>query len=491
MERLTRFFAALTRWGLGACALVLVLTALYVSIGRELTPLIAEYRVEVQNKARDALGMPLTIGSLEGSWSGMVPVLKAHDVMVGEGNSALRLDEVQVVPDVLASLLNRDIRIARVQLNGLQLSLRQDEHGHWTLEGLPVQDDQPLDPEQLLTQLQHVARLSVLDSQVTLEPYKQAPLTLTYVGLTLDVGASDQRLDARLTLPDGQPVALSLSTQVQASHWRDGAAQAYVSLPQSDWAKWLPASLIAPWKVSELKAGGELWFNWSQGSVQSAVARLNAPKLSGAYAGRKPETIENLALHAWAERGKQGFKVVLDSLAMNLGKTRWETRLQLQQFAATDKEQERWHLQADRLDLTPITPLMDSLAPVPEAVATVIDQLSVTGTLRNVLADYRPAATDDQKISFAANLEQVGFNATHGAPAARNVSGLISGDLGKGELRLDSKDFMLHLDPIFAKPWQYLQANALLTWTLNKDSFTLVAPTSKCWEKRARSRLTS
>ena len=100
MERLTRFFAALTRWGLGACALVLVLTALYVSIGRELTPLFAEYRIEVQNKARDALGMPLTIGSLEGSWSGMAPVLKAHDVMVGEGNSALRLDEVQMMPDV-------------------------------------------------------------------------------------------------------------------------------------------------------------------------------------------------------------------------------------------------------------------------------------------------------------------------------------------------------------------------------------------------------
>ncbi|MQT72270.1 hypothetical protein GHO43_30370, partial [Pseudomonas sp. FSL R10-0071] len=66
MERLTRFFAALTRWGLGLCALVLVLTALYVSLGRELTPLIAEYRAEIQTKARDALGMPLTIGSLEG-----------------------------------------------------------------------------------------------------------------------------------------------------------------------------------------------------------------------------------------------------------------------------------------------------------------------------------------------------------------------------------------------------------------------------------------
>jgi uncharacterized protein (TIGR02099 family) len=476
MERLTRFFAALTRWGLGLCALVLVLTALYVSLGRELTPLIAEYRAEIQTKARDALGMPLTIGSLEGSWKGMAPVLLAHDVMVGEGTSALRLDNVKVVPDVWASLLNRDVRLASVQLGGLQLSARQNKDGHWALEGLPVQDDQPLDPEQLLNQLQRVARVSVLDSQVTLEPFNHAPMTLTYVGLTLDVGASDQRLDARLTLPDGQPLALSLKTQIQASRWRDGAAQAYLSLPQSDWAKWLPASLIQPWKVSELKAGGEFWFNWGHGTVQSAVARLNAPKLSGAYADRKAETLDNLALHAWVERGKKGFTVTLDSLAMNIADKRWETRLQLQQFAATEGEQERWHLQADHLDLTPITPLMDSLAPVPEAVAKVIDQLSVTGTLRNVLADYRPNATDDQKISFAANLQQVGFNATHGAPAARNVSGLISGDLGKGELRLDSKDFVLHLDPIFDKPWQYLQANALLKWTLDKNSFTLIAP---------------
>ena len=476
MERLSRFFAALTRWGLGISAVVLVITALYVSLGRELTPLIAEYRVELQNKARDALGMPLTIGSLEGSWSGMAPVLMAHDVMVGEGNHALRLDRVQVVPDIWSSLLHRDIRIAHLQLNGLQLSARQDQAGHWTLEGLPVQDDQPLDPEQFLNQLQRVARLSVLDSQVTLEPYKQAPLTLTYVGLTLDVGASNQRLDARLTLPDGQPVALSVKTQIEASHWRDAAAQAYVSLPQSDWAKWLPASLINPWKVSELKAGGELWFDWSKGSVQHAVARLNAPKLRGAYAERKPQTFDNVALRAWVERGEQGFNVVLDSLAMNLGDKRWETRMQLQQFAANDPAQERWHLQADHIDLTPLTALMDSLAPVPQAAAKVIDQLNVTGTLRNVVADYRPHASDDQKLSFAANLQQVGFNATHGAPAARNVSGLISGDLGKGELRLDSKNFSLHLDPIFAKPWQYQQANALLKWTLDKNTFTLIAP---------------
>ena len=209
MERLTRILAALTRWGLGLCALVLVLMALYVSLGRELAPLVAEYRAEVETKASEALGMPLQIGELKGSWSGFAPILSAHDVTVGEGANALHLEHVRAVPDLWASLLARDVRIAHLELNGLKISLKQGDDGEWALEGLPVKDDQPLDPEQLLNRMQMIQQLSVLDSQVTLQPWGESPLTLTYVGLTLKTGASRQRLDARLTLPDGQPLAMS------------------------------------------------------------------------------------------------------------------------------------------------------------------------------------------------------------------------------------------------------------------------------------------
>lgn len=161
---------------------------------------------------------------------------------------------------------------------------------------------------------------------------------------------------------------------------------------------------------------------------------------------------------------------------MNFGETRWESHVQIRQTRATDKVDELWHLQADRLDLTPITSLLNALGPLPQGFATVVERLKVTGGLRNVLLDVRPNATDDNKFSFAANLDRVGFDAYHGAPAARNVSGSLSGNLGGGELRMDSKDFVLHLDPIFAKPWQYIQANARLTWKLDKEGFTLIAP---------------
>ncbi|WP_053154559.1 YhdP family protein [Pseudomonas sp. P1.8] len=476
MERLTRILAVMTRWGLGLCALVLVLMALYVSLGRELSPLVAEYRAEVESKATSALGMPLQIGELEGRWSGFAPILLAHDVTVGEGANALHLDQVRAVPDLWASVLARQVRIAHLELNGLKISLKQGEDGQWALEGLPVKDDQPLDPEQLLNQMQMIQQLSVLDSQVTLQPFGESPMTLTYVGMSLKVGSTRQRLDARLTLPDGQPMAMSLRTRIRASQWKDGEAQVYLSLPQSDWSKWLPETLTRQWNFTEIKAGGELWLSWGKGAMQSAAVRLNAPQLKGAYAERKPIQINNLALNGYFQRSAEGMLVTLDSLAMNLGETRWETHLQLKQTAATDKTEELWHLQADRVDLTPLTPLINALGPLPEGFATVVDRLKVTGRLRNVLLDVRPNATDESKFEFAANLDQVGFDAYHGAPAARNVSGSISANLGHGELRMDSKDFMLHLDPIFAKPWQYIQANARLTWKLDKDSFTLVAP---------------
>ncbi len=476
MERLIRLLNTLTRWGLGLCALLLVLAALYVSLGRELIPLVAEYRADVEAKARETVGMPLQIGGLEGRWSGMAPILLAHDVTVGEGANALHLDQVRVVPDVWASLLARAVRIEHLELNGLKISLKEGPGGQWALEGLPIQQNQPLAPEQLLNRLQIVAQLSVLDSQITLQPIDHVPLTLTYVGLNLKTGIGRQRLDARLTLPDGQPMAMSLRSRIRADQWQEAEVDAYLSLPQSDWSKWLPERLTQQWNFSEIKAGGELWASWSKGALQNAAIRLNAPQINGAYAERKPIQINNLALNGYFQRSTEGFHVVFDSLAMTLGETRWETHLQLQQTATSEKTQELWHLQADRFDLTPITPLLNALGPLPKDFATVVERLKVTGALRNVLIDVRPEATDDSKFSFAANLDRVGFDAYHGAPAARNVSGSISGDLGQGELRMDSKDFSLHLDPIFAKPWQYIQANARLTWKLDQQGFTLIAP---------------
>jgi uncharacterized protein (TIGR02099 family) len=478
MARLAGWLIATLRWGLGLFALGLVLAALYVSLGRELVPWVAEYRLEAEDQASAALGMPLRIGRLEGRWQGFAPLLIAHDVQLGEGASALRLDQVRLVPDVLASLSAREPRLAKLELDGLQFSLHQDEQGAWTVKGLPQRSTPAaLDVAQVLQQLQAVNRLSLLNSQVTLEAHELPAVTLTYVNLTLRNGASRQRLDARLLLPDGQPVALQLRSRMQAERWREVQAELYLSLPQSDWARWLPPSVTREWRLEQLQAGGEVWLDWADGALQRAVSRLHAPQLAGAYAEREAVQVQNLALNAYFERSEQGFELLLDDLALSQGETRWgEVQLAISHRQDSSEADEQWSLGADHLDLAPLLPLVNALAPLSDKNLALLDSLQPQGALRNIQVDYRPRVEGDKRLQFAANLEGIGFAAHLASPAVENISGSVAGDLGQGELRLAAEDFSLHLDTLFPEPWLYSQANARLTWQLNEQAFTLRSP---------------
>ncbi|MBD9485464.1 TIGR02099 family protein [Pseudomonas sp. PDM14] len=478
MNRLGRLLVTLLRGALGLCALVLVLAALYVSLGRELVPLVAEYRDEVQAKAATALNMPVSIGSLEGRWRGGSPLLLAHDVMIGSGASSVRLDQVRVVPDVLASLLARKPRIAHLQVDGLQLSVRQDESGAWRVEGLPTRDPSaPMDPQKVLQGMQVIERLSLLDSQITLEPFEQPPLSFTYANLTLRNGPTRQRIDARLLLPDGQPLALRLRSRLQPAEWRNSEAELYVSLPQSEWARWLPKGLTRDWRLQKLQAGGEFWLDWKQGQVQRAVARLHAPELVAGYAERKPVEMQDLVFSSYFTRTESGFDLLFDSLALSLGETRWgDVKLAVAHRLAAGEEDERWRITADRLQLDPLGGVIQALAPLPPTGAEALQALNPRGTLSNIQLDVHPTRTDAKRVQYFGNLTRVSISPWHGIPAVENVSGSVVGDIEDGEGRSVSENFGLHFDQLFPEIWRYRQAAAQINWHYDAEGLTLRSP---------------
>lgn len=477
MNRLARFLMTLLRWGLGACAALLVLAALYVSLGRELLPLVAEYRLELEDRASAALGLPVRIGRLEGRWQGFAPLLVAHDVHLGEEDEGLSLERVQVLPDMFASLLAREPRIAHLQLDGLQLNLREDAEGVWQLQGWPQRQAASLDVARVLEQLRMVQRIGLFDSRVVLQAHEQEPLLFSYVNLSLRYGADSQRLDGRLLLPDGQPLALRLRTRMQPQDWREAASELYLNLPQSDWAAWLPARLTGDWRLQRLQAGGELWLSGRGLALQRGAVRLHAPQVVGGYAEREAVTLDDLAFNAYFERGDDGIRAQIDSLALSHGERRiGELRLALRQQAAAEVHDQRWQLSADRFDLSAWAPLVQALAPLPEAAHAALVGLAPSGVVENIRLDYRPALEGAERLRFAANLERLGIAAYHGAPAAENVTGSVSGDLQQGELRLNAEDFALHLDHLFPEPWRYRHAQARLAWQWNEQGLTLAIP---------------
>ncbi|WP_278420185.1 YhdP family protein [Stutzerimonas kunmingensis] len=474
MNRLAAFLVTLSRQLFWVIAFGLILAALYVSLGRQLVPLVAEYRAEVQEKAQAALGMPITLGRLEGRWEGFAPRLLAHDVLLGEGDSAMRLDRIAIVPDLAGSLWARAWRLNRLELSGVQLSVAEDAEGKWRVEGLPTRTEQkPPEPQKMLESLQRVRELAVRNSQITLEPFGEPPLTLSYTDLDLLVDGERLRLEGRSILPDGQPLALRIEGRVQPQRWQHAEAQVYLSLPQSDWAAWLPRRLTADWHLQTLKMGGELWATWREKALERAVLRINAPQLITSFADREPVQLEDLGGEAYIDRNEQGYRLLLDRLAFDLEGERWgDARIQVQQ----DQTQQHWQLQADRLGIAPIATLVRALAPLPPAAAETLTALQPNGTLRNLQLDYRPQMESPQRLQFAANLDRISFAAHNWIPAVGNASGSIRGDMGGGELRLDSDDFSLQLAPLYPEPWRYRHAGGRLTWALDEQAFTLAAP---------------
>lgn len=457
-----------------AVALALLLAAFYVSLGRALLPLVAEYRGELESRASAALGQPLRVGALEGGWQGLAPLLVLRDLQLEHDGEALHLDQLRLVPDVLASLRSRSLRIARLELEGLQLGVQEQADGRWRLKGLRPAAGDPavsLDPAKLLALLLAPQEVRVLDSRFSVASRSGEVLAFNYLGLTLESRGASQRLDGRLLLPDGQPLSWRIDARLQPQRWREATAQLYLSLPQSDWAPWLAERLPAGWQLPRLRAGGELWLDWADGQAQRAAARLHAPQLSLAPAGRPLAEFADLALSAHFAREAEGWRLLIDELAGSLGGERLNPgQLQLRRRTG---EAAVWLLQAERLNLAPLAALVGQVAPLPDSAVEVLTSLAPHGRLRDLHAEIRPRGEGLPEVEYRLRLDRVGVDAWHGVPALDNVSGSLSGSLEGGELRLDSEDFLLHLSTLFPEPWRYRRAQARLHWRLDAEAFTL------------------
>ncbi|WP_434456847.1 TIGR02099 family protein [Stutzerimonas urumqiensis] len=475
---MTGLFAGIVRRLLWLAVVLLILLALYVSLGRQLVPLVAEYRPDIELRLARALGQSVSLGRVEGRWRGLSPQLLLHDVRIGGASGAVRVDRLVAIPDVFGSLWQRAPQLSAVWLDGLSLGLEQQVDGRWALEGADAAPSGPApDPQRVLEALARIRRLVVLDSQLIVEPHGAQPFAFNYVNLELSSSDGRLRLDGRGLLPDGQPLALHAQGAIDPAHWQQGQVEAYVSLPQSRWSDWLPSGWGTPWRIDALQAGGEAWLAWRDGAVQRASARLNGATLTLAHGQRAPATVEDFALSLHAQRTPDGLRALVDDLAFNTAGQRVdEMRASIERMDETGALEARWTVSVDRLAIGPLASLVAGLAPLPEAGAEALRVMAPTGLVRNLRLDYLPEATGPTRLRYAMNLEDAGFGAWHGVPAVSRVDGSVVGDLARGEARLSADDFSFHLAQLFPEPWVYRQARGRLTWSIDDDGLSLAVP---------------
>lgn len=109
---------------------LLIVVALYVSIGRILVGSLDSFRAPITNFAIQQLKVPVRIGKLSGSWSYLDPTINIDALEIGESaNPSIRLEKVRLTLDSFYSFLELSPIITNMNISGVALTLRRNERG--------------------------------------------------------------------------------------------------------------------------------------------------------------------------------------------------------------------------------------------------------------------------------------------------------------------------------------------------------------------------
>ena len=142
---------------------ILMLAAVYVSIGRILIVTIGDYTSTFEDIISEMINLPVSIGTLEGTWTYLDPRFVVQDLVIGTNDEpAIELRHVVLVLNTIASLRELTPVIREVEIDGLKLGLLRDEAGNWSVRGMP-RSGKPFDPEPLLESVAYLSFVRLRD----------------------------------------------------------------------------------------------------------------------------------------------------------------------------------------------------------------------------------------------------------------------------------------------------------------------------------------
>ena len=113
---------------------ILIVAAIYVSIGRLILSVSDLYRDHVIRWMEQKLNMDVNIGAIEGNWIYFDPEITLDHVALGE---SIYFDHLTLRIDTLKSFLNRSVVVTAIELKSVELDIEQSMPGEWNAFGFP------------------------------------------------------------------------------------------------------------------------------------------------------------------------------------------------------------------------------------------------------------------------------------------------------------------------------------------------------------------
>ena len=509
---LGRAIAGIVRQLQRLLVVAIVLLAAYVSAGRQFMPAVADYTDFVEERLLELTGLPVSIRSLTGSFSGFNPSVEISglSLLVTEAqvsakgqDAGLLFDSAFLTLDVPASIWQRRLVFEDFEVADVSLALQQSADGAWQLRGLTGASPQQLDVDELYSALLGVAFLKVSNVSLLLQPSSGEPVELTLVDARIQNRAGEHVLNLDVRLPNA-PQLLQFSYEGRGDSIEAASGFAYANIPANEYLQFLepllPTTLVAAVAdVVTLRAGAELWLQLEDGGLVEATTTLNLDSLqlrrgSSERAVQSGEVTElaNFRGVASVRRSKEnalaGGRRPLFEFVVQATQGTWDGKA-WEPFSAglVLRQNDELELRADSLDLGRMLGLSSQLAevgflPIDAQALETLDALAPRGRLRNLALKIEGErevgspldvlSNPIASLSLRANTESVAIDSVGGIPSLSGITGYLessydgSEGMAQGFAEVDSTAVGMNLPNVFTRDWRYDYVNGRIDFAL-------------------------
>lgn len=452
---------------LAAALILLLILAVYVSLGRQLLPYVGNYHAVIEAQLSERLGQELQFASIEGSWRRFNPILSLHDVAIVSKQSSgeerlVQLDTLTLELNAWASLLQRRLLLASIDIEKPEFTLEESEDGRWQLFGFESNPSVALDADQALDLVSRVSDLTLSNLQLTLR--RANGHSRSFERSRLRIQNRNEQHYVHLDVWQNDVIGpLSIAAELSGERVAELNGQLYILLPNTDYSEILSREFSDNANLTALEGNAEMWVSVRNGQLQSAQGNIELARLGldlpQSYA------VEDLATQFYLQRTDtdQAWELWLDKFAFSWNELQWAESNLYVDFAAG----ERFSLAADKLNLGIGTGMLVASKLLDEQANAQLLGHNPRGELENLDLEFSLSDEDDEaaQMRLVANLNDVAMSAQGGVPAIWGIDGYteLSFDTQKqrltGFVDVESRRLMFQLPTLFNDVWVYDRVN--------------------------------
>ncbi|CAA0095881.1 YhdP family protein [Zhongshania aliphaticivorans] len=444
-------------WGIAL--VVLVVLALYASLGRQYIGLLDRYQQDIFQQLESFTGVSMQAASVQGSWAGLSPVIDVTDFRLGSGD-AVRLDHARIEVDVLSSLVTGTPKIRQIQVGTLSVDLEQNSEGGWQVAGLMAGDASTGDPEMLINSVLGVRSAALGLFAINLH-YANGDVThISSRDFSLRSDDRFRRIYAQLNTDSDGDIQLVLESYGDPRNAEKFSANAYMIIDGSRLSAIAPLfQQSAPLFDSEVS--GELWMSWRRGQRVSLSGVLSAEELAvGVLWGAEDALLKDVNMRFAGSHRDGSWRISFTEFDAH-----WRDHyLDLAGVSVWHPENTLWRFTLPQLEISATNALLTESDILPEHLQNVLTDLAPEGYLNHIQFDLYTGEKGIDSFALRAEASELSVQAWQGAPGAEGLTGYLEISPNHGTLLVDSEALTLAFPHLYDDAFALKSVKTELRW---------------------------